>query len=107
MQTLTRTVAAAHNALRGRRRFGDFIDLRSIPLAPDFTKLGLATADVMSHEAIREASNRGFAPITVVVCDPAGRVIVKKRQDSCPNGPAAYAEVYRWEKYVLYLSHHT
>lgn len=38
----------------------------------DFSVLTLDVADAIAKGAIREASLRGFAPITVVVVDPAG-----------------------------------
>jgi len=57
----------------------------------DFTGLSLLIADAVANAAIEEATRRNFAPVTVVVVDPAGRVIVHKRMDHCANGPAAFA----------------
>ena len=63
----------------------------------DFSILTLAKADAIANAAIEEAVNRNFPPITVVVVDPAGRVIVQKRMDHCANGPAAFAQAKVFE----------
>jgi hypothetical protein len=62
-----------------------------VAFTSDFTSLSLTVADAVANAAIEEATRRNFAPVTVVVVDPAGRVIVQKRMDHCANGPAAFA----------------
>ena len=66
--------------------------LFSAAFIADFTRLSLPIADTIANTAIEEATRRNFAPVTVVVVDPAGRVIVHKRMDHCANGPAAFAQ---------------
>lgn len=63
-----------------------------VAFTADFTSLSLTVADAVANAAIEEATRRNFAPVTVVVVDPAGRVIVQKRMDHCANGPAAFAQ---------------
>jgi hypothetical protein len=82
----------ARGTLTFQKRTVTFVDLRKFVLTADFTRLNLATADLICDEAIKECQKRGYAPITIVVVDPAGRLIVKKRMDHCPNGPAAFAD---------------
>ena len=69
-----------------------FVDLRRFPLGSDFTALNLATADRIADGVVLEAERRKFQPVSVVVCDPAGRVIVSKRMDGCANLIPASAE---------------
>jgi ectoine hydroxylase-related dioxygenase (phytanoyl-CoA dioxygenase family) len=64
----------------------------NVAFTADFTGLSLPVADAVANAAIEEATRRNFAPVTVVVVDPAGRVIVHKRMDHCANGPAAFAQ---------------
>ena len=68
------------------------MDLRRFPLSSDFTALNLATAERVADGVILESVRRKFQPVAVVVCDPAGRVIVMKRMDGCANAIAAIAE---------------
>ena len=74
------------------RTFTSFVDLRRFPLAQDFTMLNLERADRIADGAIGEARRRNFNPITVTVCDPAGRTMVLKRMDGVANAIPAIAE---------------
>ena len=83
---LNRCTILSLNNLKGPSR------LFSVGFVADFTGLSLPIADAVANAAIEEATRRNFAPVTVVVVDPAGRVIVHKRMDHCANGPAAFAQ---------------
>ena len=50
--------------------------------------LSLAQAARICEGAVAACASRGFAPITVVVTDPAGHPIAMQRMDKCP--PTAY-----------------
>ena len=52
-------------------------------LAPGAPVLTLEAADEMSNVALREASTRGFNPVSVCVMDAAGRIIVAKTMLGC------------------------
>ena len=44
----------------------------------------LTTAESIANAAICHAFNSDFPPVTVVVLDSAGHVVVSKRMDGCP-----------------------
>jgi uncharacterized protein GlcG (DUF336 family) len=56
------------------------------------TKLTLALADSLANAAIKTAKHRKFAPVSVVVIDSSGNIIVSKRMDGCsPVGIPQFA----------------
>lgn len=60
-------------------------------LAPGKPMLTLEAADEMASVAVREAKERSFNDITVVVMDASGRVLVSKRMLGCPSLPQEIA----------------
>jgi uncharacterized protein GlcG (DUF336 family) len=61
-------------------------------LAPGAPVLTLEAADQMANEALREASICGFNPISVVVMDAGGRVIISKTMISCAKLAPDFAQ---------------
>mmetsp|Transcript_30489 Transcript_30489/g.34752 ORF Transcript_30489/g.34752 Transcript_30489/m.34752 type:complete len:234 (-) Transcript_30489:283-984(-) len=47
-------------------------------------KLGLEQADAIANNAVGCCRRNGFSPVTVVVLDASGSLIVSKRMDGCP-----------------------
>lgn len=54
-------------------------------LVPGKPQLTLEAADSMSNTALRQARERGFKDISVVVLDAAGRTLVQKTMVNCPK----------------------
>jgi len=55
----------------------------SIWLVPGAPKLSLEAADEMTNVALYEASSRSFNPVSVIVMDASGRILVQKTQLGC------------------------